>query len=661
MNITKKTSSAIWVMGNIMMLLFGFSLEVMAIPPGGALGGDRPRILVSTDSHRLASSSEGGPFEVDDHQSLVRFLLYSDVFDVEGIVHTTTISNRGFVETVEEIIDAYELDYPNLKSWASGYPTPASLRAVTVQGATWGPRAPRTSYSNAGSQLIVQKANNGDPRPLWILAFGQITDVAQALYDDPSIKNNIRIIGGFQNFALGGSRQPNDDIHAISWIQNNHPDLYFIESIETLKATAFPHSGFTLDDGNRFLSEHGPSHGALGNHMWDFRRQDANGNPDPVTGWFRLGDDPTLNYLLSGESGNPTGEHWGGRFQNAHDPVSPNLYKDLTSESAAHASARKHHLEWLDHFAKRLDRARYFNEIGNSDFQRGRADWVFSPGATVAWVASYESKRSTLAGKLALSAGVTPSIEQIVSVSGGNFYTISGWMKPLSVKGTSVKMQGYWQTSGGEVPASISADFSLGNGAWAYIWRQLMAPIDATGLRIAMAAGGPGTGEVYFDDISIVKGALPRPAGLGSQLLNNGGFTHNMQGWGGYRASVDWATGHLGDSTKVGKLRLSPSSYSTISQSIPIVHGQAYTVTAWINPISIAGTTVKMWAYWQTPNGQLATSVSSNLISGNSDWSYAWKQIVAPANATALRVSIEAGLGTGEVFIDEVEVWGPKG
>ena len=642
----------------LIIFMLGLPLEALALLPGGALGGDRPRILVSTDSHRLASAAEGGPYEVDDHQSLVRFLLYSDVFDVEGLVHTTTVKNRGFVETIEDIIDAYELDYKNLKSWSTGYPTPANLRAVTVQGATWGPRAPRTSYSNSGSQLIVQKANNGDPRPLWILVFGPITDVAQALFDDPSIKSKIRIIGGFQNFALGGSRQPNDDNHAIAWIQGNHPDLYFIETIETLKATAFPHSGFTLDDGNRFISEHGRLHGALGTHMWDFRRQDANGDPDPVTGWFRLGDDPTLNYLLSGDLTDPTQNHWGGKFQSANDPGRPNLYQDLSPVSAAHASARKYHLEWLDHFAKRLDRARYFNEMVNSDFQQGRANWKFSPGASVAWVKKSGSQGSTLAGKLSLSSGVSPSIEQIIPTSGGRTYTISGLMKPVSVEDANVKMTGYWQTPGGEVPIHISSDFTSGNNAWASVWKQVTAPIGATDFRIALKAGN-GTGEAYFDDISVVEGSLPRPLGLGAQLLSNGDFTHDLQHWKKDGATIVWGEGPSNDTTKIGVLTLSPAKYTAMSQIIEVTSEQLYTITAWIKPLAITDTSLKMWAYWQTLNGQMATSISSNFTSGNGEWAYVWKQIMAPPNATGLRVSVEAGPGSGQAYIDNVEVWGP--
>ena len=70
------------------------------------------------------------------------------------------------------------------------------------------------------------------------------------------------------------------------------------------------------------------------------------------------------------------------------------------------------------------------------------------------------------------------------------------------------------------------------------------------------------------------------------------------------------------------------------------------------------GKNERLQNHWQTPNGQVPTSISANFTSSTSEWAYVWKQVLAPPDATALRVSIEAGPGTGEVIIDEVEIWG---
>lgn len=658
MNIKKRCSYSILMSTSLLISLLAQPVEARALLSGGALGGDRPRVLVSTDASRLASTAEGGPFEVDDHQSLVRFLLYSDMYDVEGIVHTAAISNRGLVETINEVIDAYEKDYTNLKSWSSRYPAPESLRAVTVQGATWAPKEPSSTRSTAGSRLIVQKANNGDSRPLWILVYGKITDVAQALYDDPTIKNKIRIIGSYQNFTLRPPSEPNDDVKAIAWIQQHHPDLYFIESLETLKSTAFAYGDFTYRDSNNFMEVHCRDHGALGDHMWTFRKQDKNGNPVSYTGWLRLGDDPTLNFLLFGDLNNPTVEHWGGRFQGANDAGRPNYYRDLSPVSEAHASGRKFHKEWLDDFAKRLDRARHFNKFTNSDFEAGPIGWTFSPKAKAVWAVGPTGTNSTRAGNLTLSPESHSSIEQIISAAGGTTYTISGWVRPVSVTNTNVEIWGYWQMPGGEIGNRIGGSFAAGNGAWGYVWQQLTAPSNASSLRIAFITG-PGFGEAYFDDWSLVERPLLPPTGSGTQLLSNGEFANEMRYWDGRGATTEWTFGPKGDTTRAGKLTLSPGIYPSITQLVPIIGGKTYTFTASVKPVSITGTTLKMWAYWQTPSGNITNSISANFSSGEGSWIYIWKQLTAPSNATGVRVSIETGQGTGVAFIDDVEVRGP--
>lgn len=44
---------------------------------GGALTGERYRVIVSTDI---------GGSDPDDYQSIVHYLLYSDIFDTEGLL-----------------------------------------------------------------------------------------------------------------------------------------------------------------------------------------------------------------------------------------------------------------------------------------------------------------------------------------------------------------------------------------------------------------------------------------------------------------------------------------------------------------------------------------------------------------------------------------------
>lgn len=93
------------------------------LPNQGALFNERYRILISTDI---------GGSDADDFQSLVHYLLYSDLFDTEGIISSAW--GDGRVSDILEVIDLYEKDYPKLKAYSEKYPTPEYLRSIAKQG-----------------------------------------------------------------------------------------------------------------------------------------------------------------------------------------------------------------------------------------------------------------------------------------------------------------------------------------------------------------------------------------------------------------------------------------------------------------------------------------------------------------------------------------------
>ncbi|MHC4736249.1 MAG: nucleoside hydrolase-like domain-containing protein, partial [Planctomycetota bacterium] len=149
---------------------------------GGALAGNRYRMIISTDI--------GGGDE-DDIQSMVHYLLYSDVFDTEGIISSPP--QKGRKKDILDVIDKYEKDYPNLKTHSDKYPAPDYLRSTAKQGAI--NPAPEKGHSSPteGSKWIIHCAKKKDSRPLYVLVWGSITDIAQALHDNPEIKQKIRV------------------------------------------------------------------------------------------------------------------------------------------------------------------------------------------------------------------------------------------------------------------------------------------------------------------------------------------------------------------------------------------------------------------------------------------------------------------------------------
>lgn len=262
------------------------SSQALEVAEKGALAGDRYRILISTDI---------GGSDPDDFQSMIHFLMYADLFDIEGIISSPW--GEGRKKHILQVIDRYEIDYPKLKSHSEQFPTPDFLRSISKQGAI--DIAPIQGHrtSTDGSNLTIECAKREDPRPLYILAWGLLEDVAQALHDAPEIQSKIRVIW------IGG---PNKKwgTNAFDYIERNFPDLWMIENNSTYRG--FFNGGDQSGDlGNQsFFEHHIKGHGALGDYFGQFRGGD-----------IKMGDTPTLTYLVYGDADDPTGDSWGGRFR----------------------------------------------------------------------------------------------------------------------------------------------------------------------------------------------------------------------------------------------------------------------------------------------------------------------------------------------------------
>jgi hypothetical protein len=83
---------------------------------------------------RVIAMTDG---EVDDHSSMVRFLLYTCDIDLLGIIETNSVyqkNGHSKEEWLEKQLAAYDQVYPNLKNHNSGYPTPAELKSKCFTG-----------------------------------------------------------------------------------------------------------------------------------------------------------------------------------------------------------------------------------------------------------------------------------------------------------------------------------------------------------------------------------------------------------------------------------------------------------------------------------------------------------------------------------------------
>jgi hypothetical protein len=260
---------------------------ILPAPAGGALDGVRHRVIISSDI---------GGTDPDDFQSLVHVLVYADVLEIEGLISSPF--DNGRKEDILRVIDAYERDYENLRSYSDKYPTPAELRAITRQGET--ERAPYAGVrrSTEGSEWIVQCARRDDQRPLNVLVWGGIEDVAQALHDAPDILPKLRV------YYIGGpNKKWGPD--AYQYIAANHPALWIIEANATYRGW-FTGGNQSGEWSNRaFVTRHVAGHGALGD-LFVSKKDD-----------LKMGDTPSVAWLLKGTPEDPSQPGWGGQFVRA--------------------------------------------------------------------------------------------------------------------------------------------------------------------------------------------------------------------------------------------------------------------------------------------------------------------------------------------------------
>ena len=262
-------------------------------------------VPAASSRHRVIVSTDIGGTDFDDFQSLVHLFVYADSFDIEGLISSPYGPGRR--EHILKVIDAYERDYPKLKTYSASYPTPAALRAISKQGAIDSAGLRGFEKPSEGSDWIIQCARRNNTRPLWILVWGGIDDLAQALHDDPSIKSKLRV------YFIGG---PNKkwSAPAYDYIAREHPDLWIIEANDTYRGwfTGGNQAGEWGNDA--FVAKHVAGHGALG----EFFAKGVSFNSQ-TRSTIKMGDTPSLAYLLGKTPDDPSQDSWGGRFVRAWD------------------------------------------------------------------------------------------------------------------------------------------------------------------------------------------------------------------------------------------------------------------------------------------------------------------------------------------------------
>ena len=197
----------------------------------------KPRMVVLTD---IAPNN----VEPDDMESIIRLFVHADLFEIEGLVHSTgwsvTTAREDYYQLIHEAIDLYEKDLPNLLKRSNqqghlrdesrqkiGYwPSPKYLRDRTMFGSkNRGQGFIGQTNGSPGSDLIIKLADEPDDRPLWVSVWGGGNTLAQAIWQvqktrsQEELKTFLKKLRVYAITDQDGAQKPGN---VINWPESSH-------------------------------------------------------------------------------------------------------------------------------------------------------------------------------------------------------------------------------------------------------------------------------------------------------------------------------------------------------------------------------------------------------------------------------------------------------
>lgn len=193
----------------------------------------------------------------DDEQQLVHLLMYSNKFDLEGLI---AVTGRYFrpnpKDTVKVLmpelfhyyIDGYKKVYPNLQLHEKGWKTPEYLHGIVASGQEGnGMKDVGVGKTSDGAKLLVDAVLKDDDRPIFVLSNGGMNTLAQALFHlrvNHSKEKLKTLVSKLRVYDNSGQDESG------AWICHEFPDLFYIRATHQNKSFG------------------GPSNANLGPHIW---------------------------------------------------------------------------------------------------------------------------------------------------------------------------------------------------------------------------------------------------------------------------------------------------------------------------------------------------------------------------------------------------------
>jgi hypothetical protein len=270
----------------------------------------KPRLFVLTDIGN----------EPDDQMSLVRLLVYSNEFDLEGLVATTSTWQKEKIqpETIHHVIAAYAKVRANLLKHAAGWPEAAQLDAMVSAGQpAYGMAAVGANKMSPGAQALIAAVDRQDSRPLWVTVWGGANTLAQALLQVRATRTPADLAVFLRKLRVSSISDQDD---AGPWIRREFPTLHYIVKPSPPNSNEYGYATWTGISGDEFYRNCAGADITTVTNEWlekNIRAKGPLGQAYPRFAYIMEGDTSSFLGLIGNgldSSMNPGWGGWGGRY-----------------------------------------------------------------------------------------------------------------------------------------------------------------------------------------------------------------------------------------------------------------------------------------------------------------------------------------------------------
>ena len=278
----------------------------------------KPRLVVCTD---IAPAD----VEPDDMESMVRLMAYADMFEIEALITSVGWNCDPYpaewAQYLQRVIEAYRKDVPKLmrrsgqqefmpleeenKQQYIGYwPSADYVKSRAVMGSIHGGiKAIGADNDSPGSELLIRLADEDDPRPIYVAAWGGANTLAQAIWrvkQTRSAEELKKFVHKFRIYTITDqdmqySMRMNRSYSSHMWLRKE-----FADDLQ-----------FVWDEGTwQEQCELGKRHWQQ--HKDNIQGRGALGGEYPTYKWGVEGDTPSFLYVMPNGLNNPEDPHQAG-------------------------------------------------------------------------------------------------------------------------------------------------------------------------------------------------------------------------------------------------------------------------------------------------------------------------------------------------------------